>query len=316
MSEYQHIQTDSIIEVRTFRFNGPASCVYHLQMLTKRIFRGVSDGPMEVRLSLRNLKEERVIKTRSSRRLPKNQSLWIGFGGITEGMVGRIIRSNPSKLVLGPNIDIHNSNVRELFDEIPKSIFVVPSLWVQNYYVKYLQMDRDRVRIWTAGIDLEKWKPTEVNRDSVLIYVKGDFIEYASQIEIVVQEFGYKSSIIVYGQYSQTEFFESLNRSKFAIFLIGTESQGIAQFQSWSMDVPTLVLRQTKYRPAHLENADVLASSSPYLSVSTGRYFDSPHDMNSIRAFLEDIDSFSPRFWVECNHSLSISSENFVNLFR
>ncbi len=316
MADYQHGQNDLITEVRPIRFDGLASCVYSLNVLSKRIFQGVSDGPMEVQNSLRDLKREKVIRSRSSYRLRKDQSLWIGFGSITDVMVKNILRSNPRKLVLGPNIDIHNSNVRRLFDEIPHSIFVVPSLWVQKFYIANLQMAPDRVKIWAAGIDSNKWKPSAITRDSVLIYVKGNFVDFASQLAIAMQKYGYKSVILKYGDYSQTEYFDLLNNSRFAIFLTGTESQGIAQFQSWSMNVPTLVLRRTKYRSDKLGGTEVEASSSPYLTSTTGRFFDGPHDTASVGEFLKDLDSFSPRFWVESRYSTSISSRNFLDLFN
>ncbi len=316
MADYQHGQNDLITEVRPIRFDGLASCIYSLKVLSRRIFQGISDGPMEVQLSLCNLKTEKIVRTKSSNRLRKNQYLWVGFGTVTDLMVKNIIRSNPRKLVLGPNIDIHNNNVRKLFDEIPHSIFVVPSLWVKNFYISNLQMEPDRVKIWTAGIDLKKWKPTAITRGSALIYMKGNFVDFAAQLVITIQEYGYKSVILKYGEYSQAEYFDSLNNSRFAIFLTGTESQGIAQFQCWSMNVPTLVLRQPEYQPDKVEGSAVEASSSPYLTSATGRFFDGPHDTVSVGEFLKDLDSFTPRFWVESNHSTSISSRKFLDLFK
>ena len=316
MTGYQHFQSDPIIEVRPPKFNGVGTSLYVFQKSLRRLFKGISDGPSEVGRSLRILKDSKLIKSRGSNKLPLNNLLWVGYGKVTKSMFENISKSSPSKLVLGPNLDIHDLGVRRLFDEIPQSIFIVPSAWVQSFFVKELRMSPKRVKVWAAGVDSKKWSPTKSKQDIVLIYVKGDYFNDATRIKAQAFEHGYESLIIVYGSYSQSEYFNSLDVAKFAVFLIGTESQGIAQFQAWSMDVPTLVLSQPSYRVNEEGALDIEASSSPYLSPQTGRFFDGPHDKASIQEFIERLTDFSPRMWILKNYTYEKSAEKFLDLFR
>jgi hypothetical protein len=231
-------------------------------------------------------------------------------------MFENISKSSPSKLVLGPNLDIHDLGVRRLFDEIPESMFIVPSAWVQSFFVKELGMSFNKVKVWAAGVDSKKWSPTKSKQDVVLIYIKGDYFDLATLIKAQAFEHGYESLILEYGSYSQSEYFNSLDVAKFAVFLIGTESQGIAQFQAWSMDVPTLVLSQSRYRVNEEEARDIEASSSPYLSPQTGRFFDGPHDKASVQEFIERLNDFSPRRWILNNYTYEKSAGKFLDLFR
>jgi glycosyltransferase involved in cell wall biosynthesis len=316
VTEYQHFLSESIIEVRPQKFNGVGPGLYFLQRSVRRLFKGISDGPSEVRRSLKILEKSKLIQSRSSNKLPLHNLLWVGYGKVTKNMLENISKSSPNKLVLGPNLDIHDLGVRKLFDETPQSMFIVPSAWVQSFFVEELGMSFNRVKVWVAGVDSKKWSPTKSKKNVVLIYIKGDYSNYASQIEAQAIERGYESVILEYGSYSQSEYFKTLNVAKFAVFLIGTESQGIAQFQAWSMDVPTLVLSQPRYRIEEGVTRDIDASSSPYLSPQTGRFFDGPHDKAAVQEFIESLDSFSPRIWIQNNYTFEKSAEKFLDLFR
>lgn len=275
----------------------------------------MSDGPAEVQLSVKPLKESAYIKVKNSNALPMNRNLWIGSGIVTKVLVENVIKSNPRKLVLGPNIDIHDLQVRRLFDEVSDSIFLVPSIWVKNFYVTQLHIDPDRVKVWAAGVDTQKWSPSGSKQKLVLIYIKGEFGEAAISMKEALRRIGLESHILKYGNYSQTEYLKLLGRAHFAVFLTGTESQGMAQFQSWSMDVPTLVLAQTKYHSPAVSPEGVEASSSPYLTEKTGLFFHDLEDLNSLERFIEILETFSPRLWLQSNFTLSASSQNFLELF-
>ena len=107
-----------------------------------------------------------------------------------------------------------------------------------------------------------------------------------------------------------------LRKTKFAVFLINTESQGLAQFQAWSMDVPTLILAQAKYENSKTLGHIVPASSSPYLTASTGQFFDESDSFEAIRGFVNILNNFTPRRWVLANYSESSSAEEFKRIFH
>lgn len=292
------------------------SAIYVFRSFLGQKFKGVSSGPKEVKASLEILRRQNQLTGTHLRNLKPRQKLWVGSGSITNAVSMRILSSKPSQLILGPNLDIHNPHVSRLLREVDKSIFLVPSEWVRNYFVEILGQKSEKVIVWAAGVDTSKWKPQEKNQSGFVIYVKGDFDDTANSMLTVLRSQGYQGLIFKYGAYSQYRYREALSRASFAIFLVGTESQGIAQLQAWSCDVPSLVLEQNSFSPSPSSKAIVPASSSPYLTTMTGRFFNIEESSVAIDQFIGDLKTFEPRSWVIKNMSIEVSSANFLTLLK
>jgi hypothetical protein len=153
------------------------------------------------------------------------------------------------------------------------------------------------------------------SRGRYVVYIKGNFQDLAIPISKTVESLGYEVEILQYGNYSQETYLNLLRKSKFVVFLTGTESQALAQFQAWSMDVPTLVLAQAEYVNPKTAGYMVPASSSPYLTASTGHFFDDSNSVEAIHGFVKSLDNFTPRRWVLANYSKSSSAQEFQRLF-
>jgi hypothetical protein len=138
-------------------------------------------------------------------------------------------------------------------------------------------------------------------------------IKLVQQYSKILEEKGFLVSQFVYGHYKQPHYKRELTRSKFMIWCGGTESQSIAQFQSWAMDVPTLVLKKEIF----IENlSQFKASSSPYLTDSTGTFFDSNSQPERvINSWLAKIHTFSPRKWLQDNYTIELAFMNLTKIF-
>jgi hypothetical protein len=304
-----------IFEIRLPKIVNLSTTLYELLQFIKVRRKGISDGPAEVNRSLSSLKQSGEIRAKRLGRIPRNSRVWIGSGPIVKSKLENVKFLRPAKFILGPNLDIHNPHVRTLLEGIENAIFLVPSEWVLNYYVEVLGIAHSKIQVWAAGVNTEMWKPRDTKKNMVLIYQKGNYQEFGVQISKILNLLGYEVSILRYGTYAQSTYLDLLNRCKFAVFLSGTESQGLAQFQAWSMDVPTFVLAQRSYIDPKSSDRIIAASSSPYLTDATGSFFEMRDAEASIHKFVEKLDSFAPRKWVLANYSDDKTAKEFLQLF-
>jgi hypothetical protein len=212
---------------------------------------------------------------------------------------------NGNYVCIGPNIDLSLRANRELIDAFPRRKFLVPSSWVISYASVNWQVDSNEILVWAAGIDTEKWTPNrdQNERPLVLIYVKSKRFEILiSKYHDVLKTKGFQVQFLRYGEYAQGRYFKQLKRSKFMIYFGETESQGLAMFQAWSMDVPTLVLNVNKLSDL---GRIFEASSGPYLNLQTGSFMDADEEpLVVLDRWLVDLNSFKPREWVLENFTI------------
>jgi len=304
-----------IFDVQLSRFISLSTIVYELmQFVRVKLFR-MSNGPIEVRRSLSSLRISKRILPKRLMFLSKGQNVWIGSGYVTRSTVKRVASKKPIRLVLGPNLDIHNPYVREMLDSNEKSSYLVPSGWVRNYCIENLGIASDKVLVWAAGIDSFEWPAGDKSDRHVLIYVKGPYDEIACQVSQMLSRLDFRTTILQYGAYTQNEFRSLLQRSQFTVFLNETESQGLAHFQSWSSNVPTLILRKTEFVDQTKQGCLVSASSSPYLESLTGMFFESTDISASLDLFISRLEDFKPREWLLENYQAEITSHRFLQLF-
>ncbi len=140
------------------------------------------------------------------------------------------------KLFIGPNF-VFDSSTTDCCDG-----WLVPSEWIKNDIADMQPKMRDKIFVWKAGVDTSYWKPAkQEKKKKALIYNKYDSKNLLESIQELLYLYGWDVEIIQYGNYSQAEYKDALERAVFAIFISASESQGIALAEAWAMDVPTLV---------------------------------------------------------------------------
>ena len=219
----------------------------------------------------------------------------------------KLLQVSHLNVTLGPNIDL---KLRELSNFLTQNSlsyknFLVPSSWVKNIYQNVPLTKEIRLRVWPAGVNTEYWKPKTIhNRKRLLIYIKGETNFYVNGVlKLLTELYGSRLIIVEYGKYSTRQYKSFLEDSFAAIWLAGTESQGMALAEAWAMDVPTLV-RESNER--NIFGKSWIASAAPYLSDSTGSFFNENEDfLAQYDLFLENISGFKPRDWVILNQSYS-----------
>ena len=186
---------------------------------------------------------------------------------IQEKKAGRIAR-----LLAGPFIATMPFEYNEILlsPEIDGLIFL--SSWHRDLFEKEASKKIRKTFIWPAGVDPEKWQAdAHSSRDRILIFIKQAPRDEIAQIQAELEKRGLQYETITYGAYTQEQYRKALGKAQFVIFLHQSETQGLATFEAWSMDRPTL-----HWNPGVLNflgKSYIGASSCPYLSPELGLDF-------------------------------------------
>jgi len=198
-------------------------------------------------------------------------------------------------LLAGPNIvdDVLSENQIVADQGIDR--YIVPSEWVKRLAIRDCNELKDRVICWPAGIDCEYWRPQvdKNNRDKILIYWKTEPEDFCRNVIELTQQAGLQPVVLKYGHYQSQEYRQLLDRSRFAIFISRSESQGLALMEAWAMEVPTFVFDPGEFFFHGRMLNDI--SACPYLTASTGSTWKTLDDLKMVIEDKDILGGFSPR---------------------
>lgn len=206
------------------------------------------------------------------------------------------------RIFAGPNIVVRSIDHDSIIASPEVDYIITPSEWVSKAYIQEVPSLSTKCIEWAAGVDAEFWKPNpNIERTHVLIFTKSqigpipDIAPYTKHLE----NNGYLVDFIEYGSFAQEEYRNKLNRAKFLVGFVASESQGLAWAEAWAMEVPTLIWRNK----SNLIKAKIFESSTaPYLTESTGIFFNNINDFKLKILDLLKMETKS-RQWVEINMS-------------
>jgi hypothetical protein len=216
-------------------------------------------------------------------------------------------------VALGPSVDIFNSSVLTRLKHSEYIKILVPSQWVKELFVNHHGLSESRVFVWPAGIDHEYWNPTAPSNSRYLIlYRKTELAERElSNVKEFAKRVDLELKIISYGDYKIKQFRDLLRHSQGLVWAGSTESQGLAQFESWAMNVPTLIRRARNF-----ENLGI-GSESPYLTNQTGLSTREDHIAAvDLEIFSDMMPTFQPRDWILQNATLEIARSHLLSIFE
>lgn len=250
-----------------------------------------SNGPLEV--------IDGILRSLSMKPTTLNtvdESSWIVSSNLTELIKDWKVDQLRVPVLLGPNIEFERY-LPEIAS-LKEKYILVPAPWVAPVLQSRLNVPLEQIRIWASGVDTDFWKGVKSKRQNVLIYRKNDHSDDLNTAIKFLKRENIPFKVFEYGRYRQKAFRKYLNNSIAAIWLAGTESQGMALLQAWSMDVPTLVRRKDTYFD---EISSVLfpASAAPYLTPETGSFSETESlKVIDLEKFFSSISMFQPREYV------------------
>jgi len=235
----------------------------------------------------------------------------------------------PNPVIAGIGLMTHPTEWLDLFEQYPVATYLQHSEWARDMYAG--TYPKEKLGIWPAGIDTEKWSPstqTDKNID-FLVYSKimWNKQETADQLRSPIieklQQAGFTYREITYGSYQEAEYFDLLQQCKAMIFLCEHESQGFALGEALSMNVPVLAWDQGLWLDPNRfnwgENSVVPASSTPYFDARCGMRFKNLDEFNEkLDIFWKKANSgeFSPRDYMVENLTLKKSAQIMLDIIN
>ena len=225
-------------------------------------------------------------------------------------------------LIAGPNLVVTPLEARGvlLCPEIDR--VATPSRWVSDIYAKLAPALAGKLVEWPAGVDTNYWQPDagtpRQSRRGWLVYDKcgsadGGLVGSVMSILELRRE---PYHVVRYGQYRRADYRSLLRSVRGVIVLSQSESQGIAQFEAWACDTPTLVWDRHRWEYGGMVFDGPNISSSPYLSPACGHRFCGAHDCaDRFEEFAESLDRFSPRDHVLGRFTLPAAAAAYCGLF-
>lgn len=278
--------------------------------------RGRSNGPEEVLKSISA--HAKIRRTRNLKRIPLSSSVWIPDNEENVLKYADREQLKTRRVLLGPNVRQHNPMLAALFHDLNEKIALVPSESMKNILMSMDgRYEPAQIFVWAAGVDASYWEPSRVDKEkSVLIYCKGKYSQ--ESIDCLIRKLhlrGFQVEILIYGKYKQKIFKDLLNKASFVIWIGHTETQGLAQFQAWSMNVPTLISNldiQTRNG-----ERGALVSPAPFLTEMTGVITLEREITNTeIDSFIKNLDQFQPRKWIIENGSTFKAFTEFLSVYE
>ncbi|WP_278548768.1 hypothetical protein [Cloacibacillus evryensis] len=216
------------------------------------------------------------------------------------------------KLIAGPLICLeHIDEYGAIITDPAIDLYLLASRWVENVYhdeaaQKHLILNDTAV--WAAGVDHEVWTPQNKEPSdtlkNVLVYVKGQGKTMYQATLDMLNLYEKETKTLFCGTHTPTDYKKMLEWSDFVICLGGSETQGLALAQAWSMNRQTLVYESDFIRK-NKRNA------APYITEHTGKKWS---DISELDECLASLRKLTPRDWIIENQTNKIAFGKFLDI--
>lgn len=229
----------------------------------------------------------------------------------------KIKKSKKINIIAGPNLMIMPDEYNKILYNKEIDKILVPSLWVKKKYIEVSKNKlKNKIHIWASGIDHKYWKPkkNKAKKKYVLIYskfIRNEKILMQCLYFLKKEKINYK--LIEYGNYKNKEYLSALQSSNMVIFFSESESQGLAYFEAWSANVPTLI-----YNPENIYRFPykTKTSSCPYLNKNLGEKFKNLKSFKIKFRKLQKKKSLNPRKEVLHKYTINKSVKNLLKIIK
>jgi hypothetical protein len=204
----------------------------------------------------------------------------------------------------------------DAFNHYPK--FLVASDWYKKNWMSY-GIVNEKIDVWFGGIDVDLFKPNKDVKYDCLILFKARSYDDVMLVQSVLNKHNLTSVSLSYGQYQEEDLIKYSNMCKFCIVIDNTETQGFANMEVMSMNLPILVFDTNTW-----ENKFFEATSVPYFHDECGlkvhqNDFNLDKIEKNLNVFLNNIDSYKPRDIILNNytfeHSIKLLQKIFLNVW-
>jgi hypothetical protein len=216
-----------------------------------------------------------------------------------------------NRLTVGPNLITLPSD-NKLATRSAIDLFLVNSQWTFDLYIHDAPFLKNRIAIWPAGIDYDFWNiEKKQDANQIIIYSKMKEQNFIKECVSFLEEKGENIEIVYYGSYTIAQLKRTLENAKAVVYFVNSESQGIALFEIWASNTPTIVWNPGNF---NYNMKNYACSSAPYLSTQTGAFFE---DIESFKRLYNEgafnPNLYQPNEWIKDNGTDKVSAEIFMN---
>lgn len=307
------MKTESLNVYLGYEFDSIKSKAHRSIQSFVRTASGKSDGPRTVVSSVLDLKADRVIRQLADVPVTLGDRVWIPEASLDQWPEALCESLDRRQVALGPSVDVLNPNILARLKQFKNIRILVPSMWVKEFFINFCGLESSRIYVWAAGVDHKYWSPTIPESFRFLtVYQKSTINDSEMQfIKDFAADLSLDLRVVKYGEYKLKNFRYLLRDSRALIWAGSTESQALAQFEAWAMNVPTLVRKARNFHNLGI------GSESPYLSEETGLCTsDTAITATDLEIFSQKLDSFNPREWVLQNATPAIARANLLSIFE
>jgi len=200
--------------------------------------------------------------------------------------------------------------------------FVTCSDWVLEKYRLFPETANNSISVWASGIDTELFNDSnrKIEQDC-FIYYKGVTpnqvnIRHLQVVESELRRRNLSYTTLKYGSYTEEQLRATVNKSRFCVLLVCTESQGIGQMEIMSMGCPIYVFNNQKiWKKRGQKFVFHNASSVPYFDkkcgvISEDMFFD------NFDYFLQEIPNYTPREYITDSFTIKKCAQRYSDLVK
>lgn len=234
---------------------------------------------------------------------------------------------NYCKFIFGPQFSVFPDNPRAIETiKNTNSMYIQPSKWAldvwKNYKLNNMIVCKElNMASLPFGVDTDRFKPRipRCDKNRIFLYKKSRCHSDYNAITQFLQKRNIDVKVFSYNQrYSEDEYIEYLQHSKYGIWVGIHESQGFALQEALSCDVPLFVWSVTSMNQEIGPNYDnIPATTIPYWDERCGEYFHRQDEMErTFDLFLSKLDTYKPREYVVENVSVEVCENIFTNCIK
>lgn len=213
--------------------------------------------------------------------------------------------------VIGPFFNIDDLNQQDNVWNRGKQI--VASDWVKQFIQKQIKVPR--LGVWEAGVDIDFFNDNkQVKTQDYFIYFKSQNYTHLHALNTYLfhNYFKMTGTILTYYFYSPYMLREHAQKSKFCIFMSGTETQGLAFLEILACNIPVFVIDKTNYKNSKIEFNN--ATSATCFSNECGMKSSPENVSHNFPIFLQNLQTYTPRDFVLKHFSFEKSANALKNL--
>ena len=226
------------------------------------------------------------------------------------------------KFIFGPHHSIFpEERLLKQINNANNSVYIQPSPWARDVWInrgaeKYLP-----IKSFPFPVEIDMFKPTKEKSEKTDVFVmfKHRHPDEMKYIENYMKSKNIPFRSFRYGAYKQEDYLHYLQTCKYGIWLGRHESQGFALEEALSCDIPLLVWSVTNMRQQHGWSGcpDVPGTTIAFWDERCGEYFEKQEDFEkTYELFLQKLDTYRPREFIENTVSVKQCAENLVHLFE